>query len=59
MATGNLMPAYVNVLEIKMDMADGSYIQLVQFGHVKIQLVNGTLQFASVDIRIDQMSMTL
>ena len=34
-------------------------IQIVYFGHVKIQLVNGAVQIASVDIGIDQMSMLL
>ena len=28
-----------------------TYIQLVYFGHVKIQLVKGSFQFASVAIR--------
>ena len=33
------------------------YIQLVNFGHNKMQLINGAFQFASVDIRMGQMSM--
>ena len=43
MATGNLIPAYVNVLEIKRDIATlrgrrsdvPTYIQLVYLGNVK------------------------
>ena len=34
-------------------------IKLVCFRHVKIQLVNGVFQFASVDIGMEQMSMLL
>ena len=53
---------------VKWDMATSSgrqsdmptyYIQVVYFGHVEIQLVNGAFQFASVDIAMDQMSMYL
>ena len=36
-----------------------TYIQVVYFGRVEIQLVNGAFQFASVDIAMDQMSMCL
>ena len=33
------------------------YIQLVYFGHIMMQLINGAFQFASVDIRMGQISM--
>ena len=58
-ATGNMIPAYIkrtgNQGGRRSDMP--TYIQLVYFRHVEIQLVNGAFQFASVDLGMDQIPM--
>ena len=65
MATGNMnrhnMSAYWKLSGVWQMSGRQSnmpkYIQLVNFGHNKMQLINGAFQFASVDIRMGQMSM--
>ena len=46
-------------LKVEDEATYQTYIQVVYFGHVEIQLVNGAFQFASVDIAMDQMTMYL
>ena len=55
-ATGYMIPAYFNVLEIKQDMATQNerqaicqHLQLLCLKQVKMQMVNGAFQFASID----------
>ena len=65
MATGNMIPAYVNehwktsgMWQLKVeDEAICQHICNVYLRYIKMRLVNGVFHFASVDIRMNQMLM--